>query len=1151
MNPTRVTIRRRVPGGPLLVVGLLVLLAGEAASQNAGPALRSESLARQQELQRQAREQARGVLTRVLDLQLQSLEENQLTHLPIYGEIELFRRHLDALVEGEMQEVIDLLSRAEGGSAAEIERALVEARRLTRDIVGRLGSERKQLLLRFQATELGLHWKRLIDRQTRVLKETRGLPTLSAQAQETALITTLQGQRDVGTMFERLTVALKQAAQLEGEPGTRATGALRALESAEAPRLLEQAAQTLEQLDHATAVKRQEAILAALREARQQFAAAGTADPGATQDRGDLERLMSRQEAIREETGRAKLDGADADALVAKENGVRQQIEELARRLESTPELRDSLELARQAAANAAARLFEGQKPQALAEQNQVLEHLSQAAQQLAPAAADEATPASAAELADRQKQLEALREELEKIQAQQNEASRQAAESPKEGARLETDVAAALGQLDSAATLPKSVAASLQEARQAAQQAAEALRATDEERPDQPPASRAVDQADREVERAVAEAQLALDDARRGSLAAQLEELNQSAGELEQAAAAERAVVQATQEAEQEEGLAPEEASELAREQARIGEQAAQAAQALEQSVPEAAAQARQAQAAAEESRQALEQSTPSDPQSAQTAGRQAQEAAESLAQAAAKVREQASKTARELSQESERQRSRAAALRQAIERAAEQEDSSLPGMMQRLLEARQAAQSGLIDQHLATGHPEAALARQMSDRIRKAADHQIVAEQAARRAEQLPPDSPAAVGMRNAALTAQESAVRETRRAAESLRDLVQTARQEKQPGAEQGARIVAELDEAAAAAASAAQAMQEGKPSASGSSRAAAHAALRRVEAELEELAATSAKAPSRSPDAAAQQRVADSAQAGKDVLDGDFSDLDQLFGRAARNALRAAELMETGQTPQAAASQAQADQSLVKAKLEIQKKLTELERQQAHALAGMAQRAGDLAQEAASVDPEALEALRDAQAAAEGTQMPGEDAQAATQLGARQQSRAQSQKAASRLAQREQQLAREQADASAAPQSGDSEQPGETQGSQGRGDMGTGGQSDAGQPDQTEVSQSGRDGKGSGEGNAQSGEGQGQGGNSSGSGEQGTGGGPSGAAAGAESDPAARPPRQEPWLIRLPPELRKEIRARSQRPPPRRYEQRLQRYFERLE
>jgi hypothetical protein len=54
-----------------------------------------------------------------------------------------------------------------------------------------------------------------------------------------------------------------------------------------------------------------------------------------------------------------------------------------------------------------------------------------------------------------------------------------------------------------------------------------------------------------------------------------------------------------------------------------------------------------------------------------------------------------------------------------------------------------------------------------------------------------------------------------------------------------------------------------------------------------------------------------------------------------------------------------------------------------------------------------------------------------------------------------------------------------------------------------------------------------------------------------AANRDSDAAARGAGQEAWFARLPPDLRKAIRAKAQRPPPRSYEDKLQRYFQSLD
>jgi len=59
------------------------------------------------------------------------------------------------------------------------------------------------------------------------------------------------------------------------------------------------------------------------------------------------------------------------------------------------------------------------------------------------------------------------------------------------------------------------------------------------------------------------------------------------------------------------------------------------------------------------------------------------------------------------------------------------------------------------------------------------------------------------------------------------------------------------------------------------------------------------------------------------------------------------------------------------------------------------------------------------------------------------------------------------------------------------------------------------------------------------------------GPGGSSSLHDSSAAARDMSHESWFTKLPPELRKSIRARAQRPPPRSYEEKLQKYFESLD
>jgi hypothetical protein len=59
------------------------------------------------------------------------------------------------------------------------------------------------------------------------------------------------------------------------------------------------------------------------------------------------------------------------------------------------------------------------------------------------------------------------------------------------------------------------------------------------------------------------------------------------------------------------------------------------------------------------------------------------------------------------------------------------------------------------------------------------------------------------------------------------------------------------------------------------------------------------------------------------------------------------------------------------------------------------------------------------------------------------------------------------------------------------------------------------------------------------------------GPGGSIVSHDTGAASRALSQEIWFAKLPPELRKAIRAKAQRPPPRSYEEKLQKYFESLD
>ncbi len=85
-------------------------------------------LVRRQSDQRQVRVMAQQLVSSVLDLQLRQLEENRLTDLPIYSDIQLMRGNLSELVDREMAAVIEQLAAAQALEDSERDAKFVEVR---------------------------------------------------------------------------------------------------------------------------------------------------------------------------------------------------------------------------------------------------------------------------------------------------------------------------------------------------------------------------------------------------------------------------------------------------------------------------------------------------------------------------------------------------------------------------------------------------------------------------------------------------------------------------------------------------------------------------------------------------------------------------------------------------------------------------------------------------------------------------------------------------------------------------------------------------------------------------------------------------------------------------------------------------------------
>ena len=112
-----------------------------------------QTLRRKQEAQQRARDMARELVSGILDVQLQQLEENGLTEMTLYKDIRSMRTNIDGLVEAEMLEVVALLEKAQLADKQGREETIKQARGKIRDVVIRLATERQNLLRRLKTRQ--------------------------------------------------------------------------------------------------------------------------------------------------------------------------------------------------------------------------------------------------------------------------------------------------------------------------------------------------------------------------------------------------------------------------------------------------------------------------------------------------------------------------------------------------------------------------------------------------------------------------------------------------------------------------------------------------------------------------------------------------------------------------------------------------------------------------------------------------------------------------------------------------------------------------------------------------------------------------------------------------------------------------------------
>lgn len=535
---------------------ILQLMAGRgapapAADISSPPAIAPTSLAAQERARSLAAELVRGVI----DVQLRQLEENGLADRPIFGDITSLRGVVAALVQREMKDVTDLLSRAEEATPAERPALVSDARNLARTIVTRLAAERQQILRRLKEATLAAQVRAIVDRQKRLLTATESLSTLPDGRREQTTLAAIEEERNVKTLVATLQAALADVGNWGGEIGATSLAGLRTLEKEGVSEAVAAAESRLAQADPAGAAAAQRRAIAGLEAVLATVEGNRSARPAGADAGKEAAALGGKAAEMRREMAKVPLTDESVEKLLAEQSALQEALAKFAADLRGEPAA-GLVEQAKAASLEAAAGLLEGDQRRAVAAQDTVIERLAEVAagiDERQPARA----PASAAEFARRAAELMEVFEKVEAFARRQDEINRVSQDQPEAAAEAERGLAAGLAELvteqapqspdgaSSDETRPQLPLAVEQRIAAAADATAEVARAQTPQATESAlhAATDALQAAAREIARAVA-------DAERATLAAKAEELYRAAEVAERAAAAERGIAQAARQA-------------------------------------------------------------------------------------------------------------------------------------------------------------------------------------------------------------------------------------------------------------------------------------------------------------------------------------------------------------------------------------------------------------------------------------------------------------------------------------------------------------------------------------------------------------------------------------------------------------------------
>jgi hypothetical protein len=568
-------VKKRKRSAACVTLLACLLFATLSAPVGAADAERdAEAILRQRDSQGRARRLMGELLDGVLQSHMRQLEENGLSHVPLYKDLTALRGRTEELVKKEMTEAVELLSKAAAAGKDERTGLYKAAQDKMHEILLRVLAERERLRLRRQLGDLIDQVQLLTRRQQAIRRDTLALSDESVRA----IAAAIQSQKAVQLLGASLQKALKTAAEDPGDLGALAADAERALRKEDVPAAITQAVAQLTASEFVNAAGSQQKVLDGL-----QKVMAALRIPGRTvlvEARKRAAELLKRQEKLRDAIRTQSFTAANVGQWVAGQGAVTDGLRGLVVLLGANEPCTRLTDIGARASEGARRAVFSQFKTEALDKQGRVVGALAQMLEELSRQIALEGDR-TAAELMKLHVKLTAVHKKLQAVRGEHDAVAKTAAADRNKAAGIEGRVQKALEKIAEDRELSRIVLSRIRGAADAAETAGKALAAGDADRDGK------VLQSDRAIRHAVGEAREAGAKARRDALAVTLGEVNRAAEVLDRAAAASQQLGREMQDG----TLSPEQAEYPRSEMEKVQQIAGKVAEGVKVTAPEAVA--------------------------------------------------------------------------------------------------------------------------------------------------------------------------------------------------------------------------------------------------------------------------------------------------------------------------------------------------------------------------------------------------------------------------------------------------------------------------------------------------------------------------------------------------------------------------------